>query len=319
VIRYILRRVLLAIPTLFVVSVIIFSLMRIVPGDAALLKVYAGEDLAGNPEAYETTKHQMGLDRPFPVQYADWVWRMVCCGDLGVSYWTKRPVAQEISARLPVTVELAVLAMVVATLIAIPAGLISAVWADRPVDYVARMLATIGLAVPNFWLGTILVVFLGLWFGYSPPLGFVSIFEDPLKNLQQIYLPALTLGAAFAASSMRMTRTQMLEVLRQEYVLTARAKGLAERSVVLRHALRNALIPVITITGLQAAILLGGAVVVESVFTLPGLGTSTVLAINLRDYPQIQANVLFIASLLIVANLIVDVAYAWLDPRIRYS
>jgi peptide/nickel transport system permease protein len=181
------------------------------------------------------------------------------------------------------------------------------------------MLATIGLAVPNFWLGTILVVFLGLWFGYSPPLGFVSIFEDPLKNLQQIYLPALTLGAAFAASSMRMTRTQMLEVLRQEYVLTARAKGLAERSVVLRHALRNALIPVITITGLQAAILLGGAVVVESVFTLPGLGTSTVLAINLRDYPQIQANVLFIASLLIVANLIVDVAYAWLDPRIRYS
>jgi peptide/nickel transport system permease protein len=318
-ISYILRRVALAVPTLVALSVVIFSLMRLVPGDAALLKVYAGSELAGDSEAYEAARRELGLDRPYPVQYVEWIGRMLCCGDLGTSYWSKRPVAAEIAARLPVTIELALLSMIVATLIAIPAGVISAIWADRPLDYLARLTATIGLAVPNFWLGTILVVFLGVWFGYSPPLGFVSFFEDPLKNLQQIYLPSFALGASFAASSMRMTRAQMLEVLRQEYVLTARSKGLTERTVIVQHALRNALLPVITITGLQVAVLLGGAVVVESVFTLPGLGTSTVAAINLRDYPQIQANVLYIASMLIVANLVVDVAYAWLDPRIRYA
>lgn len=317
--RYIARRVLLAIPTLIMVSLLIFALMRIVPGDAALLKVYGGEDILGDPEAYDAARQQLGLDRSYPVQYLDWIWRMLCCGDMGVSFWTKRPVAEEIVARLPVTVELAVLAMIVAVLIGIPAGVVSATYADRPIDYFARLAATIGLAIPNFWLGTMLVVFLGFWLGYSPPLGFVPFFQDPWKNLQQMYLPALTLGTAFAAASMRMCRTQMLEVLRQDYIVTARAKGLHEQAVVLRHALRNALIPVVTVTGLQLAVLLGGAVVVESVFTLPGLGTSTVLAINLRDYPQIQANALFIATLLIIANLLTDIVYAWIDPRIRYS
>jgi peptide/nickel transport system permease protein len=317
--RYISRRLLLAIPTLLAVSVLIFGLMRIVPGDAAMLKVFAGEDLAGNPQAYAQTKHELGLDRPYVVQYADWIWRMVCCGDMGTSYWTKKPVSAEIAARLPVTVELALLAMAVATAIAIPAGIVAAARVDKPADYFARFLATVGLSVPHFWLGTILVVFLGLLLHYNPPLGFVSPLKDPWSNLQQMYLPALTLGASFAASSMRMTRSQLLEVLGHEYVLTARAKGVPGRKVVTRHALKNALIPVVTITGVQLAVLLGGSVVVETVFTLPGLGASTVQAIQLRDYPQIQANVLFIAGLMVAGNLLVDLVYAWLDPRIRYS
>lgn len=313
------RRTVWAIPTLLVVSVLVFGLMRIVPGDAALLKVYGGEDLLGDPAAYERVRQELGLHRSYAEQYVDWMWRILCCGDMGISYWTKRPVAEEVAVRVPVTVELAVLSMVVAVLIGVPAGIIAALRADHPLDYAARFSATIGLAIPNFWLGTILVVFLGLWLGYTPPLGYASLFQDPLKNLQQMYLPALTLGTAFAASSMRMTRTQMLEVLRQEYMLTATAKGLPDRVVVVRHALRNALIPVVTVTGLQMAVLLGGSVVVESVFTLPGLGTSTVQAITLRDYPQIQANVLFIALILVVSNLVVDILYAWIDPRIRYS
>jgi peptide/nickel transport system permease protein len=318
-IRYILRRLLLAIPTLIAVSVLIFGLMRIVPGDAAMLKVFGGESLGGDPQAYASARHDLGLDRPYVVQYADWIWRMVCCGDMGISYWSKKPVAAEIAARLPVTVELSVLAMLVATAIAIPAGVVAALRADKPADYLARLLATLGLAAPNFWVGTILVVFLGVWLHYSPPLGFVSPLQNPWANLQQMYLPALTLGAGFAASSMRMTRSQMLEVLRQEYVLSARARGLSQRTVIWRHALKNALLPVVTITGVQMAVLLGGAIIVEAVFTLPGLGTSTVQAIMLRDYPQIQANVLFIAALMVAGNLIVDLVYAVVDPRIRYG
>ncbi len=317
--QYIAKRLLLLLPTWVLVTITIFALMRIVPGDYAALKAFGGEGAAGSEEIMQQLRQNLGLDQPVYVQYVDWIWRMARYGDMGTSFSTKRPVAQEIMDRFPVTLELAVGTTVVSLLIAIPVGVLSAIRQDTPADYLARLLSIGGLSMPGFWIGTMLIVFPAIWFGYLPPMGYVSPFEDLGANLQQFFFPSLALGATFAGTSMRMTRSQMLEVLRQDYVRTASAKGLRERTIIFRHALKNAMIPVVSIVGLDFGYLLGRTVVIESVFVLPGLGSSTLRAVTLRDYPQVQGNILFIATLFVLINIIVDVTYAWFNPQIRYG
>lgn len=316
--EYTTKRVLLLIPTLLLVSLLIFSLMRIVPGDYALLKAMGSEGSLADPSIYEQLQRKLGLDRPYHVQYLDWIWKIACCGDMGRSFQTSKPVFDDILASLPVTIELAIGATIVSIIIAIPAGVISAVRQDSWADYLGRMVAIAGLSAPGFWIGTLLIVFPAFLWGYLPPLGYVSPFQNLGANLQQFLFPSIALGAAFSARVMRMTRSQMLEVLRQDYIRTAWAKGLREGVVVLRHALKNAMIPVITIVGVDFGYLLGRTVVIEAVFVLPGLGSSTLKAIYQRDYPQIQGNILFIAAMFVAVNLMVDITYAWFDPRIRY-
>jgi peptide/nickel transport system permease protein len=316
--NYILRRLLYVIPTVFLTALLIFLVMRIIPGDAALLMSVGGEGVSSNLELYETLKHQLGLDRPLYIQFGDWVWQFVRYGDLGTSYWTKDPVMTQIMNRLPVTLELAVGATIIGVAVAIPWGVVAAIRQDRAGDYVPRVVSVILVSAPNFWIGTLLIVLPAIWFRYMPPLGYVGFFENPGANVQQFFFPWLALGTRLIGTSLRMTRSAMLEVMHQDYIRTAWAKGLHERGVVYRHALRNAMIPVITIIGGQIAFLLGGSVVIESVFGLPGLGSLTLQSIYQRDYPQIQGNVLFIALIVIGVNLIIDVSYAWFDPRIRY-
>ena len=318
-IHYVAKRLALLIPAWILVSVAIFSLMRVIPGDYPSLRAFGGDDAAGNPEAAEALRQQLGLDRPYLVQYAEWIWRMACCADMGMSFWTGQPVAKEIVERLPVTIELAVFTTLVSLALAIPAGVLSAIRQETFADYLARFATVGGLSVPGFWIGTLLIVLPAVWFGYLPPMGYVNPLEDPGRNLQQFFFPCIALGVAFSAQLMRMTRSQMLEVLRQDYVRTAWAKGLRERMVIYRHALKNALIPVITLVGLEFGFLLGRTVIIESVFVLPGLGSSTLRAVLTRDYPQVQGNILFIATAFIAINLVVDVGYAWFDPRIKYG
>jgi peptide/nickel transport system permease protein len=240
-------------------------------------------------------------------------------GDWGTTLISKRSVWDEIKTRIPVTLELTLLATTFAFIIALPIGIISAVRQDSITDYILRVLSIGWLSIPSFWLGTMLIVFPAQWWGYTPPVGYVDLWEDPLKNLEQLYLPAISLGLALSASLARVTRSAMLEVLRQDYIRTSRAKGLGERLVILRHALRNAMIPVVTLFGLQVGVLLGGTVVLESIFSLPGLGLLTFNAVTVKDYPQVQGLVLFFATVLVTVNLLVDLSYAWFDPRIRYG
>ncbi len=317
--EYIVKRLLLLIPTLFLVSVLIFTLMRIVPGDYALLVAAGGEGSLNDPTVYEGLRQQFGLDKPLVVQYSDWVWRMVRYADLGVSFRSSRPVLGEILSSLAVTLELAIGATIVSLVIAIPTGVISAIRQDTGADYMARIIGLAGLSAPGFWIGTLLLIFPAFLWGYLPTLGYVSPLDNLGKNIEQFIFPSLALGASFAARVMRMTRSQMLEVLRQDYIRTAWSKGLRERGVLAHHALKNALIPVVTIVGVDFGYLLGRTVVIEAVFVLPGLGSSTLKAINLRDYPQVQGNILFIALMFVLVNLAVDLAYAWIDPRIRYG
>jgi peptide/nickel transport system permease protein len=310
---YIIRRFLLAIPTLLLVTLGSFALIRLVPGDVVIAKV--GD--SGNLANLEVVRHELGLDAPFHIQYLRFVGGIVT-GDPPKSLWTSRSVAGEFFERLPTSLELGLFAMVISLVIAIPAGVISAIRQDSAIDYFARIGAILGTAIPDFWIATVLVVFLSLQFGYLPPLGYVSLREDPIKNLSQMYLPALILGYRLAATTTRMIRSTMLEVLRQDYVRTAWAKGLKERSVINRHVMKNTLIPVITIWGSQIAVIFGGTVILESIFSLPGVGQMSLTAIQQRDYPQIQFNVLMLASIVVLMNLLVDLAYGWLDPRIRY-
>ena len=316
--QYLARRLLAMVPTLFVVSVLLFLLVRVMPGDAAMVKAAATEDVSGSAESIEGIRQQLGLNKPYAVQYVEWIWNIVTRFDMGYSYFSNRPVTQEIMERFPITLELALGTILVTTVVAIVLGVISAARQDTPLDYVVRISSVLGLSVPNFWLGTLLILIPAFAFGYIPPMGFVSPMEDLGGNLQQFMLPWLAIGAHNAATTMRMVRSQMLEVLRQDYVRTAWAKGLTERAVLARHALKNAMIPVMTLIGLNFGTLLGGVVTIEAVFVLPGLGLSTLSAINNRDYAQIQANVLFITVVFLFMNLAVDVFYAWADPRIRY-
>jgi len=311
---YLARRLLLVIPTLIGVSVIVFSLVRLLPGDAvAVLQ----QDYAYGSDADEL-RARLGLDRPVQTQYLEWLGNVVH-GNLGTSLKTNQPVTAEILNRLPVTAELGVMAIVIGLLISIPVGVISAVRQDTRTDYLARGTAIAMLAIPGFWLGTLVITMPSIWWQWAPPLRYTRLWEDPAKNLGQMILPAIILGIALSGAVMRLTRAQMLEVLRQDYVRTAAAKGLDELAVVVRHALRNAFIPVLTLLGLEIAIIVGGAVVIENVFALPGMGRYLLEGIQYRDYPVIQAVNLIFAIVIVLANLSVDLLYGWFDPRVRYS
>ena len=311
---YILKRVFAALLTLVGVSVVVFSLVRLIPGDPA--SVVLGE-AGGTEEQRQAIRRELGVDRPYLSQYSTWVRRAVQ-GDLGRSFTTGKPVTAEIRSRLPVTAELALLSFMFAAAIGIPAGVIAATRPGTVSDYIARLTAILGLSVPGFWIATLVIVLPSVWWKWSPPIQYKPLFEDPLTNLQKFLPAAFAIGTALSAALMRMTRSSLLEVMRQDFIRTARAKGLRDRLIVRRHGLRNALIPVITIMGVQAGVLLGGTVIIEQIFTMPGIGRLTFEAIQRRDYPQLQANVLFIGTIFVLINLIVDLTYAWLDPRINY-
>ena len=313
--KYVIRRLLLAVPVLLLSSLIVFGLMRVMPGDA--LTALMAE--SGNVSARELQKlrKDLGLDRPYHEQYLIWVWQMVSFNP-GYSIFTNEPIPVALKKSIPVTIELAVLAMVLGLLIAIPVGVVSATRQDTPSDYVGRLVAISGLSLPDFWLGTLVITFAAIWFSWIPPLGYTSLWESPWRNLQQFLLPAAVLGFRLSAATMRMMRSTLLEVLREDYVRTAWAKGLGERMIIYKHALKNALIPVVTIVGGQFGTLLAGTVIVETIFALPGMGRLTVEAILFRDYPVVQTNVMLVAGTLVTLNLLVDLTYAWLDPRIHY-
>lgn len=315
--QYILRRLFMLVPTLIGVSIIVFVIMRVVPGDVARM-ILAGGDSAASEEAVQELREQLGLDRPLMEQYADWLWDMARLNP-GESLFTRDPIIEAVRARFPVTLELALGAVMVALIIAVPVGVLSALFQDTWVDYVFRVVSVAGLSLPTFWLGVLTVLVLSKYFNWVPPLGYSHPWDDPVRNIQQMIWPVLILGYWYSAVVSRMTRSTMLEVLREDYIRTARAKGLRGRVVVIRHALRNALLPVITVAALQFGHLLGGSVITESIFTLPGLGTYLVDSILRRDYPVTQALIVLSAAIYVVLNLAVDVAYAWLDPRIRYS
>ncbi len=313
---YILQRVLQAIPTLLIVSVITFTITMLLPGDPAL--AFLGESAALDKVAYQATRQQLGLDEPLPVQYTRWLGRVVQ-GDLGRSIRTKEPVLTSLLTRLPVTLELVGFAMLVGVLIAFPVGILSAVRPNSKLDLIGTVLAVSGLAIPSFWLGIILIYLFALWLRWLPASGYVSPAVDLGQNLKLMFLPALTLGVDLAASLMRQIRSSLLEVMQQEYIVTARAKGVRERNVVNAHALKNALIPVVTILGLQVGRLIGGSVVIETIFALPGLGRLAADAIFFRDFPALLGVVSVLAIAVFVSNLVTDLLYSVLDPRIRYA
>lgn len=314
--EYVLKRIILVVPILFLVSVMVFSIVRLIPGDVVVMMF--AETGNATPERLALFRRQLGLDRPALEQYAVWMGRAVQ-GDLGDSMWTGRPALEEILKRFPVSGELALLAMVLACVLALPLGVLAAARQDSAIDYAVRLVSVGMLSIPSFWIGTMVVTFLAIWFQWIPPIGYVSPLDDPWRNVQQLMLPALAIGARASAAIMRMTRSQTLEILRQNYVRTAWAKGLRERVVVLKHALKNAMIPVITIMGNQFGYLLGGTVVMEIIFSLPGVGRLTLDSIIQRDYTQLQGIILFVATISLLVNLLVDLTYAWFDPRIRYQ
>jgi len=300
---------------LWLVSLLIFSLVRILPGDAVIMQL--DQAAAPTPAVLARARQELGLDRPFLDQYRTWIASAVH-GDLGRSLITRRPVTQELLKRINLTSHLAVMSVLVALLIALPIGVLSAVRQDTASDYVGRLFAILGLSLPDFWLATVVITFLAIWFQWIPPIGFAPLWVDPARCLSQLLIPAIIIGARLAAVSMRMTRSSLLEVLRQDYIRTARAKGTRERAVIVRHALKNAFIPVVTVIGQQFSVLLGGTVIVEFIFLQPGVGSLMLDAVQLRDYTLIQGAVLFFAAVIVVTNLLVDLSYAWLDPRIRY-
>jgi peptide/nickel transport system permease protein len=311
--RYVLKRLLVAASSLLIASFIVFSLLRLLPGDVVQLmleeKAY-GNDL-------DDLRAKLGLTHPIYVQYFEWLGAVVR-GRFGESLWTKRPVLEELARRLPVSLELGLLAFVFSILIALPIGILAATRQDSLADYIARSLAIIGLSVPGFWIATLVVILPAIWWNWSPPIQFTEWSVDPWAHVTQFILPAFILGIASAAGIMRLTRAALLDVLRQDYVRTAWAKGASERSVVLKHGLKNGLIPVVTLLGIQIAQILGGTVIFETIFGLPGMGRFLFDAINQRDYPVIQGVNLLIVSVVVVMNLVVDTVYVYLDPRIRY-
>lgn len=314
--RYILTRLLLVFPTLIAVAVVIFLLLRVVPGDIVQLK-YAGTGTYVTQETIDAERVRLGLDKSVFHQLGDWLWGIVRL-DLGMSMWTERPITKEIEIRFQLSLQLALMATTFATLLAVPLGTLAALKQDTWVDYAVRIFSIAGLAMPSFWLGILIILVLLNLFGWLPPFFFTPIWEDPLKNLSQLTLPALAVGYRYSAVATRMTRSSVLEVLRDDYIRTARAKGLPERLIVTRHALRNAVLPVITVIALEFAFLIGGLVVTEQVFNLNGLGNLLVESITRRDYTMTQALVLLVAFVYILVNLVTDIVYALLDPRIRY-
>jgi peptide/nickel transport system permease protein len=314
---YLTKRLLLMIPTLLGVAAVVFVIMRVIPGDVTLLIL--GGDQTGriDPKQVAAMRQELGLDQSLAVQFAQWLWGVLRF-DFGKSLWTGQPVIEEVLIRLPLSLEVAILATIVSVLLAIPLGMLAAVRQDTWVDYGIRVLSIGGQAIPSFWVGILVILFLVIYFGWGPPLEFTPPWVDPWANFQQLIWPVATIGYRYAAVTTRMTRSTVLEVLREDYIRTAWAKGLRERAVVIRHALKNAMLPVITLIGTEFAFLIGGLVVTETVFTLNGVGRFVVDAVAHRDYPVVQALVFLIALCFVVVNLLIDLTYAWLDPRIRY-
>ena len=317
---YVMRRLLLFVPTLLGASLLIFILLRVVPGDIAEILVYqtGSESSAIQQKQVQQIRAELGLDKPVVLQYVGWM-RDALAGDLGQSYVQRRPVAEILKERLPRSLELAVLTIALAVVWAIPLGVVSAVRQNSWVDYLARMLSISGLSLPIFFTGVLILYCLVRFFRWLPPLEFVEFWRDPAENLKQLIWPALAQAWYISAPIARLTRSQMLEVIRQDYVRTARAKGLAERAVVYRQALRNSLLPVVTFVGWWGGRLLGGLVIVEIIFSVPGMGSALAQAVAQRDYPTVQAMVFVMALIFLSLNLLVDLAYGWLDPRIGYS
>ncbi len=312
--HYVVRRLLLIVVTLIGVSFLVFAILRMVPGGVE--NAILGEN--ATPQQFAILRHQLGLDQPIPIQYLNWL-KEVLHGNLGESLVTHRVIVQDIEQRLPVTLQLGVFALIISLTIAIPTGLVAAMRQDTASDYTMRSLAIAFLSIPNFWIATLVITFGARLFGYAPPLTYVGFFDAPVGNLQIIIPPAVILGAGLSGGVMRFTRTQMLDVLRQDYIRTAWAKGLRERTLIRRHAFRNAAIPVITLVGLQIPFLFGGTVILEQIFGVPGVGRYLITAVNERDFPAIQAVVLMLATIIVVTNLVVDLTYSVLDPRIKYS
>jgi len=317
---YILRRLVLFVPTLVGASILIFVLMRLVPGDIAEILVYqtGSESSAVQKKQIQQIRRELGLERPIVTQYVDWIAAAVR-GDFGQSYVQRRPVMDILRERFPRSMELALLTLVLAIAWAIPLGVISAVRQNGPLDYLARLVSLSGLSLPLFFTGALILYGLVRVFHWLPPLEFVSFTEDPLENLKQLIWPALAQAYYISAPITRLTRSQMLEVVRQDYVRTARAKGLAERTVIYRHALRNSLLPVVTFIGWWGGRLLGGLVIMEIIFVVPGMGSALIQAVSQRDYPTVQTMVFVMALVFLGLNLAIDLLYVWLDPRIRYA
>ena len=316
---YFVRRLLLFIPTLFIVSMLVFLSVRLLPGD--FVDILLNDPRYGATDTdRERFREMLGLNVPAHIAYVQWMRGILLEGTLGQSLLRgHKPVEIKILDRVPVTLELGGAALLIGLLIALPVGIYSAVRQDTLGDYAGRSVAIFGLATPNFWLGLMVLIFPGIWWGWTPPLRLFDFSEDPLAHIGMFLIPGLILGTGLSAATMRMTRTMMLEVLRQDYVRTAWAKGLRERLVVVRHAMKNALIPVVTLIGLQLPILVGGSVIIETLFNLPGLGSLLVQALSNRDYPMVSGINLFFATFILFANLLIDLMYAYLDPRIRYQ
>jgi peptide/nickel transport system permease protein len=314
--QYIIRRLLLALPVLVAVSILVFGGTRVVPGDICLIVVGSVESVT--EEQCDRIDHDLGLDKPVVQQYFTWVGN-VLTGDLGRSMVQRRPVLEVMSDRIPTTVELALLASILAIVVALPIGVFSALKQDKLPDILARFVTIGWLSMPSFWVGTMLVTLPAIWWGYATPVPYVQFWVDPLKNLEQMYLPTIALALALSATIARLTRSSMLEVLRQDYVRTARAKGLHERVVLSKHALKNAMLPVITLIGIQLGFLLSGTVVLEFLFALPGLGTLLIESVITKDFAAVQGLVLFFSVIIIVINIAVDLSYALFDPRVRFS
>ena len=322
---YVIRRFLISIPTLFLVTAGVFFLVHLIPGDIIDSMRSKALDVQLDRAAIEKA---LGLDRPLIIQYLSWLGAYpqadgsingILQGNFGVSWWQSVPVTELIAPRWPITLELGILALLIAQLIALPVGVVSALRQDSWVDYFARSFAIFCIAVPSFWLGSMVIIFPALWWGYMPPIMYVPLTEDIGENLRMLILPSIVLGMSMAGMTMRMTRTMMLEVLRQDYVRTAWAKGLRERVVVRRHALKNALIPVITLIGLQAPVLIGGTVIMEKIFSLPGMGRLLMDAVTGKDHPLLMGIVILFAAVMVLINLIVDLTYAFLDPTVKYE
>ena len=317
--NYVLKRLLLFVPTVIVVSMVLFAILRVLPGDVAAVIIQAGDpEVTITEEERLRVTAELGLDRPVTTQYFEWIWGVVRF-DLGDSFIIKRPVIEFVKLQVPVTLQVAFVSAILVALISLPIGVLAAVYQDKWPDYILRGGAILGLAMPSFFIALLMVLILSRWFHWMPPFGFVHLWQDPWTSFQQLLFPALAIGFHSSGSMMRMTRGQMLEVLRDDYIRTARAKGLSEIAVVVRHALRNAMLPVVTLFGFHIAFLLGGTVVIEIIFSIPGMGQQLIEATLLRDFPIVQTYVLYIAVLAMLSNLLVDLTYAWLDPRITYS
>jgi peptide/nickel transport system permease protein len=322
---YVIRRLFVLVPTLLLVTAMVFFLVHLIPGDIIDAMRSKALDVELDRAAIEK---ELGLDRPLIIQYLSWLGvypqadgriNGLLQGNLGVSWWQSLPVTELIAPRWPLTLELGSLALLIAQLIALPIGIVSALRQDSWVDYLSRSFAILCIAVPSFWLGSMVIIFPALWWGYMPPIMFVPLTEDIGENLQMLIVPSIVLGMSMAGMTMRMTRTMMLEVLRQDYIRTAWAKGLRERVVVRRHALKNAVIPVVTLIGLQAPVLVGGTVIIERIFSLPGMGRLLMDGVTGKDHPLVNGIVVLFATCMVVLNLVVDLTYAFLDPKVQYK